>query len=164
MKYAFPGSPWGLVHCFLVLESRLGKLALKSEDGHYARFSIGKETLLRRRAYLCIAFNVCIKAAFKLQVKCLLTWMRNDKHTYVHTCIQTHTLFVKQFQKTWFKNYIILSPYRKEKYNKKLQKVCIPSNFSVSYCIWKTFVTRCVKDHCFRKIFISNDWKFLVGS
>ena len=51
-----------------------------------------------------LAFIVCIQAAFKLQVKGLLTWVRKDKqihvHTYIHTYIHTHTFFMKQFQET----------------------------------------------------------------
>ena len=71
--------------------------------------SIGKETHLQRRAYLCmsaiwLAFIVCIQAAFKLQVKGLLTWVWKEKQIYIHT--HTHT-----FRKTisgnqahvWFK-------------------------------------------------------------
>ena len=58
MRYAFPGCPWVLVHCFSVVEhlkSWLGKLASKSVDGCYAWLSIGKETHLRDRAYLCVS-------------------------------------------------------------------------------------------------------------
>ena len=100
-RYAFPGGPWGLVRCFSVvgcMKSRLGKLALKSEDGRCAQFSIGKETCLWRSAYLCmsviqalLAFIVCNQAAFKLQVKGLLTWVRKDKQIYIHTYIHTNT-------------------------------------------------------------------------
>ena len=66
-------------------ESRLGKPALKSVDGRYTRFSIGKETHVRGRTYLCVsviyrlclAYIVCIQAAFK--IKGLLAWVRKDK-------------------------------------------------------------------------------------
>ena len=40
---------------------------------------------------LCLAFIVCIQAAFKLQVKGLLTWVRKDKQIYIHTCIHIYT-------------------------------------------------------------------------
>jgi len=40
---------------------------------------------------LCLAFIVCIQAAFKLQIKGLLTWVRKDKQICIHACIHTHT-------------------------------------------------------------------------
>ena len=40
---------------------------------------------------LCLAFIVCIQAAFKLQVKGLLTWVRKDKQIYIHTYMHTLT-------------------------------------------------------------------------
>ena len=95
---------------------RLGKLASKSVDSRYVRFSIGKEACLERRAYLCVSVIYALFSLYCLCTGCfqasskgLLTWVRKDKqiyiHTYMHTDththIHTHTLFVKQFQETW---------------------------------------------------------------
>ena len=45
----------------------------------------------------CVWPMVCIQAAFMLQVKGLLMWVRKHKQICIHTYINTHTLFVKNF-------------------------------------------------------------------
>ena len=37
---------------------------------------------------LCLAFTVCIQAAFKLQVKGMLTWVRKDKQIWQWLFVQ----------------------------------------------------------------------------
>jgi len=39
---------------------------------------------------LCLAFIICIQAAFKLQVKGLLMWVRKKKQIYMHAYIHTY--------------------------------------------------------------------------
>ena len=109
--YTFLGCPWGLVHCFSLvkcLKSLLGKLASKSVDGRYTLFSIGKETHLRGRAYLCVIVKQALFSLYYLYTGCfqasskgLLMWVRKDKQMYIHT----HTFCKNNFRKPgWFKN------------------------------------------------------------
>ena len=67
----------------------------------WSTFRLGKKHALEGElTKLSLAFIDCIQAAFKLQVKSLLTWVQKDKQIYIQMCKHTHTLFGKQSQET----------------------------------------------------------------
>ena len=78
-RYAFSGCPWGLVHCFFSCKTpkkstRKAGFEVCGRLQHplfnWERNTSSRQSLYSTCAWmLCLAFTVCIQAAFKLQVQ-----------------------------------------------------------------------------------------------